>query len=239
MYGATFINDSNLIQIDDVYKNYQIYSSGSISTFTTTLTAPIGNYLLLVKPQTYDSNVYYTGYKYENSTTIYFNVQSVQVPIGVINKVVDYILLKEASSLTVQGNYGLNVYDSLGKLCYTSTLKTPTLSQAFQIPASSYINTSATLTTTVNKFNYLEITAARYIYMDGQAIGADGWEQQEIDRGVSFTSDSAITIRDVYLHTYSSSAGFTNLGCSYTIPSGLASQPGNITQPRTISFFKF
>jgi hypothetical protein len=125
-YGFQAINTSNTIQIDENYKNYQVYSYGSVNLntlgaflrYSHIFTAPL-NSILLISDHNYTNTIIscYSifGYGVTNFTVLSEDIITIDFVILVLG----------TDSLPSLSGYGLNVYNQSGEVVYTSNLKTP------------------------------------------------------------------------------------------------------------------
>lgn len=133
-YGFSCTNSSGIIQIDEDYANYCVYSSGTIANGAGTVTLPSipgavvfccldypglqwfsGNYDL------YISNLVHIEYFYWNGT-------EAVTPYGAVgsdtNPVVTYYIMipSNYSTVSTSTGFGLNVYKSDGSVSFSSNL---------------------------------------------------------------------------------------------------------------------
>jgi hypothetical protein len=169
-YGFSCINNNDIIMIDGVYKNYQVFAVGTVATSdgAAYISAP-SNSLLLLSPATLDS-VYYTSVYLHSSSEYFIYAFSGGSSLG-ITRTLHYILLIPRTDITPRG-FGLNVYTPSGELAYTSTEN----SVGFR-SVHTRSNSGGT------QFFFSSLTAERRLYVESSPFGIRSafYEQLDID----------------------------------------------------------
>lgn len=121
-FGISVLNVNNRVQIDETYQNAQVYSTGS---FYTGGTYDVGYAYFLTLPLT--ANLYISPSNYNEILAGNFSTDDSHSYWGIYTAnptLVYYIVTLPIQNFSnvVTTSFGLNVYNSLGKLAYTSTI---------------------------------------------------------------------------------------------------------------------
>jgi len=164
-YGFSAVNDSGLIQIDELFTNYQIYQSGS-AVHGTVLSYPI-NGIVLIAPTAYTTVVCMTATYTRSGATescTFYGASNWGTDPGYVCVAaaitVYYIVVLPSDELSVaSGNYGLNVYDSSGAISFSSNNRTPSFQSVTLVPVGGGYLSSVTL---AGRRSYISVVGASY-----------------------------------------------------------------------------
>lgn len=207
-YGIQIINQQNLIQIDENYSNYQLYSSGIRTTSDvypyTFLQAPV-NSLLLIRPITYESNIFWVCDRRKYSTKVEYMVSALgPTPFGSSGnypyvKNYYYMLFVDSSLIADQTpqnfGFGLNVYKPNTKLAYSSNIATVPFIQNTYI--SSNTSQTISIAAPIGKTAYVEVSAiGRYGFAD--IFNGFNYDSMGCYNGIRFLNNTTAYYDPIY-----------------------------------------
>ena len=129
-YGLTICNNNNIVQIDDTYTTYELKILGLMNTYYGLISVANINEFALVQPLY--SNM---GMSHDPSGTngpLYLYPEPINNYAGQ-NFDFKYLVIRPKTP-TIQGNYGLIVYNASGQLVFDSSQPGATFSGMYMFP---------------------------------------------------------------------------------------------------------
>jgi hypothetical protein len=201
-YGISIQNSQGLIQIDENYSNYQLYQTGTLTTDNdypfSPFVAPY-NSLLLIRPTTYEANIFYVCdcKKYTDRTEFLVGALG-PAPFGGsaltrYSRTVSYLLFVDSSiiatSVPQNFGYGLNVFKADDSLVYSSNIKTVPFTQATLI--TNNVSQNITVPTPSGKTTYIDASClGKYGFEDVFTGFTD--EMWDLYNSVRFPSNTLV-----------------------------------------------
>ncbi len=209
-HGFVAINDQSLIQIDENFINFQVYSHGAIniSGYEPAVLVYPKNAIVFVKPTAYDSSIrFFVSGNIETSPTTLASYLHAVYSSGAVPEAfnpatasLEYLIVVPTNVIgDVTAGYGMNVYNGAGNLVFSSIRRTVSIQQVNTITYSSFLDSPPAISISkASNLDWLELScladAFNYYFDDGT-----DYYIVNVASSVAFVSSTSINFRKAYI----------------------------------------